>query len=101
MQHIPPDPLGDTIYKLLGQLAAPDMTAGEAEKLARAISVQFKALHDIEAHNQKIAQKGGNEKYLSYEDLPPPTPEERARFRDRLEHLIAKIEVERPISDTP
>jgi len=29
--------------------------------------------------------------YTRYEDIPPPSPEERARFRERLDALIDKI----------
>lgn len=78
-----------------------DLKVDQLEKTARAISVQLKALHEIEQHNQHLAQQADNKKYLSYEDLPPPTPEERARFRDRLERLIAKIEIKEPMPDAP
>ncbi|WP_156811899.1 hypothetical protein [Robiginitomaculum antarcticum] len=38
-------------------------------------------------------------KYLAYEDLPPPSPEDRQRFIGRLLELTDRIEAGRPVPD--
>ncbi len=64
------------------------------EKKARAISVLLKTNGDIAGHNEAVIQLEDKEKYLSYEDLPPPPPEERDRIITRL------VEQFRNINDT-
>lgn len=93
---IDPAPLERTIASLLLRLdalirddeaATPDVH----EKLAKAISVQMKAVQDIYAHNQRVKVKEEQTKYLSYDELPPPSPEERAQFIKRLTRLYNRI----------
>ena len=93
---IDPAPLERTIASLLLRLdalirdveaATPDVH----EKLAKAISVQMKAVQDIYAHNQRVKVKEEQTKYLSYDELPPPNPEERAQFIKRLTRLYNRI----------
>ncbi len=66
----------------------------QLEKIARAISVHVKALTDIAEYNEILSYKEGKKKYSRYEDIPPPSPEERARFVERLYALIDKVDAE-------
>ena len=70
MTFIDPAPLERTIARLLAQLDALSLDEGEPapdgyEKLARAISVQMKAVQDIYAHNQRCAAQEETSEYLS------------------------------------
>jgi len=105
MKHISPDPLSRAIERLVSEIGIfaddeeADIKPEQLERFARAISVQLKALHDIEDNNLQAAKHDEDKKYLSYEDLPPPNPEERARFRLRLDSLIRQIEAGDEIPD--
>lgn len=103
MTFIDPAPLERTITSLLEQLEAiptdVDQSAPEKyEKLAKAISVQMKAVQDIYAYNQRASEQTEHMKYLNYDNLPPPSPEERARFIKRLTRLYNRINDNEEIS---
>lgn len=96
MKFIDPAPLERTIAGLLEQLEAlpiaPDQGVPDKyEKLAKAISVQMKAVQDIYAYNQRASEHTEQTKYLNYDNLPPPSPEDRARFIKRLTRLYNRI----------
>jgi len=61
------------------------------EKLARAVSAQLKALRDIEARNADLQESADATRYTRYEDMPPPSPEDRARFIRRFERLYGQV----------
>ncbi len=98
MSYISSDPLSRAITRLLedidvfvdmgGQDVRPDIL----DKYARAITSQLKALQEVEAHNTAQRQNDESRTYTAYEDFPAPTPEERERFKQRLEYLISKVE---------
>ena len=105
MTFIDPAPLERTIAHLLAQLDA--VSSGEDEpapdryeKLARAISVQMKALQDLYAHNQRCAAQEERSEYLDYDDLPPPNPEQRTQFIERLMLLYDRFNGPSGISQT-
>ena len=90
---------------MLAQLDALSLDEGEPapdryEKLARAISVQMKAVQDIYAHNQRCAAQEEASEYLDYDDLPPPSPEQRTQFIERLMHLYHKLNGAEDLSQT-
>ncbi len=62
------------------------------EKWARAISTLMKAMDDIAARREKINAKIAAQTHTRYEDMPPPTPEDEARFNDRFRKLIRSLE---------
>lgn len=115
MKHIDPDPLDRAIEAMIdaiGRLAQPRIEQGAAEqpqdppdipvekmeRYARAISLQVKAIGDIEKHNQQVAAQTQSETYTSYDDLPPPNPEERARVIARVLALAADIDARAEIA---
>ncbi len=71
-------------------------TAETLDKIARSMSSTLKCLSDLQAQNDRIRKADSEKKFTRYEDLPPPRPEDRKRFLERLDHLVAEIE---PLSD--
>lgn len=71
-------------------------TAETLDKIARSMSSTLKCLSDLQEQNARIRKADSEKKYTRYEDLPPPNPEDRRRFLERLDHLVAEIE---PLSD--
>lgn len=98
MPPIPPDPLIQAIARVMADinlLTDKDSLTIEPQKLdglARSISTHLKALDDLNSYNRKAAKEAEDQKYLSYEDLPPPSPEDRKRFYIRLKSLIRDVE---------
>ncbi|WP_017930140.1 hypothetical protein [Robiginitomaculum antarcticum] len=87
----------------LGQMADDLETEPQPErmdKLARAISAQLKAHADLTVHNDRAAKACEQQKYTAYEDLPPPSPEDRKRFIERLLIIVDKIEAGQPVPDS-
>jgi len=100
---IDPAPLEQAIAALLLRVEALPRCEDEAlpadyEKLAKAITVQMKAVQDIYAHNQRVSEVEEQTKYLNYDELPPPSPEERAQFIKRLTHLYHRLNERSAIS---
>lgn len=85
----------DAADQSLDGKAAPE----RLDKMARAISAQLKAMADIQTHNERAAQTDEDKKYLRYEDLPPPSPADRARFTQRFIDLVGQIETSKPCAD--
>jgi len=56
------------------------------ELIETRLAIEKAKLAKLEAELPKPALN-----YTRYEDIPPPSPEERARFRERLDALIEKI----------
>lgn len=71
-------------------------TAETIDKIARSMSSTLKCISDLHAQKTRLRQADLDKKYTAYEDLPPPDPEERRRFLQRLDHLVTEIE---PLSD--
>ena len=98
MTHIPPGPLTQAITRLMEDinlLTDEDSLSVDPQKLdglARSISTHLKVLDDLNSYNRKAAKEAEDQKYLSYEDLPPPSPEDRKRFYIRLKSLIRDVE---------
>ncbi len=65
----------------------------EFERLAKAISTYVKTVDDVKIHQDRILTQKRLQNYTAYEDLPPPSPEERARFIKRLQKLYASIDL--------
>ena len=76
---------------LLTDADALEIYPQKLDALARSISTHLKALSDLDAYNRKAAQDADNQKYTSYEDLPPPSPADRKRFYIRLQSLVNEI----------
>jgi len=65
----------------------------EFERLAKAISTHLKAVDDVNTHRDRVAKQNKLQAYTAYEDLPPPSPEERVRIIERLQKLYASIDL--------
>jgi len=98
MTLIPSGPLKQAIIRLMDEINlmtdkdAIDIKPQKLDGFARTISTHLKALSDLDAYNHKTAQDAENQKYTSYEDLPPPSPADRKRFYKRLKSLIRDVE---------
>ena len=96
MTSICPDPLTQAIKRLMkdiNSMTAKDDIEINPQKLdthARSISTHIKALEDVGRYNAAAAKAADEKKYTSYEDLPPPSPEDRKRFYGRLQSLIGE-----------
>ena len=103
MPHISSAPLTRTITRLIYEVDAlvdegcEDVRPEILDKYARAITSQLKALQEIDAHNRAQDKNEQSRTYTAYEDFPAPTPQERERFKQRLESLIAKIETRKKV----
>jgi hypothetical protein len=71
----------------------------EHERLAKAISFHLKALSDIRQHNLEITELTQDVRHTAYEDYPPPSPEDRARFMARLQKLYSEVAAEDELPD--
>ena len=97
MTPICPDPLTQAIKRLMkdiNSMTAKDDIEINPQKLdthARSISTHLKALQDLDNYNAAAAKAADEKKYTSYEDLPPPSPEDRKRFYIRLKSLIRDV----------
>lgn len=89
----------ETLLSQMEKLAA-EAQAGrlvnpaELERIAKAISSHLKAVDDLSAHHAKKAQVMASHRHTAYEDFPPPTSAERARFIKKLEKLYAAIDID-------
>jgi len=104
MYVIDPDPLDRAVAQTLVQIdiisSDPERFSPEKlERLARAVSLQLKTISDIEAHNIRARKSDEEKKYLNYEDLPPPSPADRARLLDHVRLLYDRVNAGRQISD--
>ena len=61
------------------------------DKFAKNLSALMKAQADTQAQFEAFRAKTEAKKYTRYEDMPPPTPEDEARFHDRFRSLIHRI----------
>ena len=96
MSTIDPTPLLQSSLYLLRHIETHAIDEGEVEpilyeKIARAISVQLKAVQDIDVFNQRRNENESLTKNLNYENLPAPRDDERERFIERLTHLYNRI----------
>ncbi len=104
MPHISSAPLTRAITRLIYEVDAlvdescENVRPEILDKYARAITSQLKALQEIESHNRAQDKNDERRTYTAYEDFPAPTPDERERFKARLEHLISKIEARQKTS---
>ena len=77
--------------RLLELITQPKSEKDPPDKWAKTYSALMKAEADAMArlaeHDAKIAAKH----HTRYEDMPPPTPEDEARFYDRFRMLVRSI----------
>lgn len=110
MNPISPDPIYHAITCLLSEIehisildldpaTKASLPAERLERLAKTLSVNLKVLSEIEALNCKVEDKNKSQKYLNYEDLPPPRPEDRAKIIAKIRLLYDRVNAGEEISD--
>lgn len=52
----------------------------QLEKLARVIAAQLKTIDALQDHARREAEEMAAQTFTRFEDLPPPSPDERARM---------------------
>ena len=67
----------------------PDSTS--TEKWAKSISTLLKALDDAAQRRAAAEAEIAAKTYTRYEDMPPPTPEDEARFYDEFRKLVGEV----------
>jgi len=96
MKPVRLDPLTQSIGRVMDDIH--EMTKEEVEDInpqtldgfVRSISTHIKALEDVGRYNAVALKAADEKKYTAYEDLPPPSPEDRKRFYSRLQSLIGE-----------
>lgn len=104
MTAINPDPINMAVARLLEDIeilsaSAEGYAPEKMERMARALSAQLKAIAEIETHNRRIVQQDEEKNYLAYEDLPPPSPEDRDRILARVRLLYDRVTAGDDVSD--
>lgn len=75
--------------------------APQMDKITKSISMHLKTYADAAAHFKDIAAQEQKTKYTRYEDMPPPSPEDRERFKARFLDLIDKLRTGQFVPDHP
>jgi hypothetical protein len=85
--------------KLDGLLQSPDTDDNPPDKWARSISTLMKALDDTAQQRAALEAHIAAKTHTRYEDMPPPTPEDEARFDALFKKLYDSIDDEGKIKD--
>ena len=72
-------------------ITQPKSERGPPGQWSKDYSGLLKAREDTLAQIETRDAKAFAKKHTRYEDMPPPTPEDEARFHDRLRNLIHRI----------
>ena len=72
-------------------ITQPKSDSDPPDKWAKSFSALIKAEADAKARLDDHCAKALAKKYTRYEDMPPPTPEDEARFHDRFQTIMRDI----------
>ena len=72
-------------------ITQPKSESDPPDKWAKSFSALIKAEADAKARLEDHRAKAFAKIHTRYEDMPPPTPEDEARFHDRFRSLIHRI----------
>jgi hypothetical protein len=116
MKHIDSDPLHRALSVMAAEIgrladnfdpagglddkAGLNLPVAQLERYARAMAAHIKVIAEIETHNRQVAVNSDSEKYIAYEDLPPPNPDERQRVIQRVLALAARFETGAKLSES-
>jgi broad-specificity NMP kinase len=64
------------------------LQAQSLDKIARTVSSNLKSLTDLETYNERVKSAEEKKAYTRYEDLPPLSPADEERFRERVKSLF-------------
>ncbi len=73
-------------------ITQPKSDGDPPDKFAKSISALMKAKADVLAQQEKEQAKAFAKKHTRYEDMPPPTPEDEARFHAEFESIMREIQ---------
>ena len=79
------------IQERLDDLITQPKSESDPDKWAKSFSALMKAEADAKARLEDHRAKTFAKQHTRYEDMPPPTPEDEARFHARFEKLLAEI----------
>lgn len=71
------------------------------DKFAKNLSALMKAQAETEAQYDAFRAKTFAKQYTRYEDMPPPTPEDEARFHARFAELVDRIAMSEEDGEAP
>lgn len=72
-------------------ITQPKSESDPPDKFAKSISALMKAKADVLAQQEAEQAKDLAKHHTRYEDMPPPTPEDEARFHDRFQTIMRDI----------
>ena len=72
-------------------ITQPKSDGDPPDKWSKSVSALMKTKADLMAQQELEQAKQFAKQHTRYEDMPPPTPEDEARFHDRLRSLIHRI----------
>ena len=61
------------------------------DKFAKNLSALMKAQADTQSQFEAFRAKTEAKKYTRYEDMPPPTPEDEARFDAEFQRILSEL----------
>ena len=72
-------------------ITQPKSEGDPPDKWAKSFSALMKAEGDAKARLEEHRAKAFAKQHTRYEDMPPPTPEDKARFHARFNKLLSEI----------
>ena len=72
-------------------IAQPKSEGDPPDKWAKSFSALMKAEADAKARLEDYRAKAFTKQHTRYEDMPPPTPEDEARFHERFRRIMRDI----------
>ena len=72
-------------------ITQPKSESDPPDKWAKSFSALMKAEADAKARLEDHRAKAFAKQYTRYEDMPPPTPEDEARFNAEFQRLLSEL----------
>ena len=72
-------------------ITTPKSERAPPDKFAKDLSALLKAQAETQAQYEAFRAKTEAKKYTRYEDMPPPTPEDEARFDAEFQQILADL----------
>ena len=88
------DTLHDTRARLVAELKALNAPPEDGDALDRSprnISATLKAIDDVQSQIDKAEEKLTKQTYSRWEDLPPPSPEDEARYYEDFKRIFRRV----------
>lgn len=72
-------------------ITTPKSERAPPDQFAKSLSALMKAQADTEAQYDAFRAKSFAKKHTRYEDMPPPTPEDEARFDAEFQKILSEL----------